>query len=85
MKKDIVTKKQAKEMLLVNNDMVHTFYNLPFGIIGGDHSLASVIKDIDNSYMCKRTGEQAQKIGHGLVVIPSKTCKQSDLLFVETK
>ena len=83
--KDELTKAQAKKMLLVKKGMVHTFYNLSFGIIGGDHSLKSILDDIDNAYMCKKTGKQAQAIGHGLVIVPTKVCTQSELLFVETK
>jgi len=85
MEEDILTKEQAKEMLLINKKMVHTFYNAPFGLIGGDHSLKSIYEDIDNAFMLKKTGEQAQAMGHGLVIIPTENCKQSDLLFVETK
>lgn len=83
--KDILTKEQAKEMVLVKDGMVHTFCNLPFGLVGGDHSVKSVFDDIDNAFMCKKTGKQAQAMGHGLVIIPSENCRQSDLLFVETK
>jgi len=83
--KDILTKEQAKEIVLVNKGMVHTFYNAPWGLIGGDHSYKSICKDIDNSFICKITGKQAQAMGHGLVIMSSKECKQSDLLFVETK
>ena len=83
---DMLTKEQAKEMLAVSkNGMVHTFLDAPFGLIGADHSLKSLYKDIDKAYMCKRTGELAQSMGHGLVIIPKKKCKQSELLFVETK
>jgi hypothetical protein len=82
--KSILTKEQAKKMLKVADGMVHTFYNMPFGLIGGDHSVESVCKDIDSSFMCKRTGEQAQRMGHALAILPSKVCKQSDILFVET-
>lgn len=81
----LITKAQAKKMVLVKNGRVHTFYNTPIMLIGGDHSKESVFKDIDKSYQCKLTGEQAQAMQHGLVVVPSKKCKQSDLLFVETK
>jgi len=81
----LLTKKQAKEMLLVKKGMVHTFYNMPFGLLGGDHSKKSVLDDIGKAFNVKRTGEIAQSMGHGLVIIPSKECNQSDLLFVETK
>lgn len=84
--KDILKKEQARKMILVDAEgMVHTFYNLPFGLVGGDHSKKLILKDINNAFMCKRTGKQAQGMNHGLVIIPSKKCKQSDLLFVKTK
>ena len=82
---DILTKKQAKNMLYVHDGMVHTFFNLSFGLIGGDHSKESVFKDIDKSFECRKTGREAQSMGHGLVIVPSKECRQEDLLFVETK
>jgi len=81
----ILTKEQAKKMIKVRDGMVHTFFNMPVGLLGCDHSKESVLKDIDNSFMCKKTGEQAQAMGHGLVIIPHNKCKQSQLLFVETK
>jgi hypothetical protein len=85
-KKYQLTKEQAKKMVLVKEDnIVHTFYNLPFGIIGGNHSKKSVFNDIDKAYMLRLAGEKANALGHGLVIIPSKICKQSDILFVETK
>jgi len=85
MDKDILTKKQAKEIVIDRKDgMVHTFFNPSFGLIGGDHSKESIFEDIDNAYMCKRTGKMAQKMKHGLVIIPFKGYSQSDLLFVET-
>lgn len=85
MKSDELTKKQAKKMLLVRDGMVHTFLNAPWGLMGADHELKSICKDIDGAYMCKLTGEQAQALGHGLVIIPNKISTQSDLIFVETK
>lgn len=86
-KKDyILTKKQAKAMVLVGKDgTVHTFYNLPFGLVGGDHSKESVFKDIDRAFILQKTGEQAQALGHALAVVPSAGCNQSSILFVETK
>ena len=84
--KDILTKKQAKDIIAVDKEgMVHTIYNSSFGLIGANHSLESIYRDIDKSFMVKKTGEQAQALGHGLVIIPSEKCKQSELLFVETK
>lgn len=83
--KDEVSKEQAKKMVLENDGMVHTFYNMPFGILGGDHDLESVNADIDKSYACAKTGPDAARMGHGLAIIPFKDCNQIDILFVETK
>lgn len=81
-----VTKEKAKEMVIKRPDnKVHTFYNNPnFGLIGADHDYKSVMKDIDRSYVCKRTGPEAQKMNHGLAIVPNKDCDHSDILFVET-
>lgn len=84
MEKDTLTPKQAEKILLVNKGRVHTFYNMPFGLIGGDHSLSSIKKDLKNAFLIKKTGKQALNIGHGIVIVPSDGCKQSDLLFIET-
>jgi len=86
MDENIISKEKAKEMVLINeNGMIHTFLNTGGMLIGGDHSKESVFEDIDKAYVCKKTGEQAQRMHHGLAIIPSKECNQSDILFVETK
>ncbi|MEK6879893.1 MAG: hypothetical protein AABY22_09815 [Nanoarchaeota archaeon] len=82
--KYIITKEKAKKIILLKNNMAHTFYNLSFALVGGNHDKKSLFHDIDSSYMCKKSGKQAIAMGHGLVIIPSEKCKQSDLLFVET-
>lgn len=85
-KKYILTKSQAKEMLLVEDDMVHTFLNNPaFGLIGADHELKSLLKKIDNAFQLQKAGEAAQKLGHALAIMPFKDCLQKDILFVATK
>jgi len=84
MAKDTLTQKQAEKVLLVDKGMIHTFYNAPFGLIGGNHSLSSIKKDLKNAYLIKKTGEQALNMAHGVVIMPSEKCKQSDLLFIET-
>jgi hypothetical protein len=83
--KDELTKEEAKKMILVRDGMVHTFYNPGFGLLGGDNSVESIMKDIDTAFMIKKTGDFAQSMGHGMVIIPKKKCTQEDLLFVETK
>jgi hypothetical protein len=83
--KDVLTKEEAKKMVLSDGDQVHTYYNLPFGLIGADWTKAQVFKAIDDAVLLKKTGPDALKMGHGLAVLPSLPCKQSDILFVETK
>ena len=77
-------------MLSVDDkDMIHTFYNCSIGsaemLLGADMSKKSVLEKIDKSYLCMITGERAQATGHGLAVIPSEKCSQTDILFVKTK
>lgn len=80
-----ITKSKAKKLVIKREDnMVHTFYNLPLGLLGGDHSYESIMKDIDNSQECNVTGKTAQTMNHGLAIIPKGKIKQSDILFVET-
>lgn len=82
--KDILTKEQAKEMLSIDKGKIHTFLNAPWGLVGADHSIKSIHKDIDNAFLLKKTGGQAQSMGYGLVICPEKDSMQSDLIFVET-
>jgi len=81
----LLTKEQAKKIVLINKGEVHTFYNVNGMLIGGNHSKKSVFKDIDTAYECRLGGECAKAMKHELVVIPSKDCLQKDLLFIETK
>ena len=69
--------------VLPNTEMLHTFYNLPFGLIGADWDRKNLIKKIQGSDYLEMTGEQAQGMGHGLAVY-NKNSKQKDILFVET-
>jgi len=81
-----ISKEDAKKLVIVRKDkMVHTFYNPAIGLIGGDHSYKSIMKDIDGAEECNVTGEQAQAMGHGLAILPKGVEKQMDILFVETQ
>jgi len=84
--KAILTKEQAKKMILVNDEgMVHTFYNVNGVLIGGDHSKKSILKDIENAFECRKGGKHAKAMKHELVIIPTKEWLHKNLLFVETK
>lgn len=82
---DVLTKDEARNMLAVHDGKVHTFYNGAFGLLGAEHDIKSIHQNIDEAFMLKRTGEQAQRMGHGLAIIPHENCAHSDILFVETK
>ena len=83
---DKITKERAKEIILFNEEgMAHTFYNLPMGLVGADHPKESLFEDIDKAVECKKTGEKALAMRHGLAIIPNEPYNQSDILFVETK
>lgn len=84
--KYVLTKEKAKEMIAFNaDDTAHTFYNLPFGLIGADHSKESLFSDIDSAYELQWAGESAKAMGYSLAIIPTEDCLQRDVLFVETK
>jgi len=84
MENETLTQQQAEKVLLVKKGMVHTFYNAPWGLVGGDHSLSSIKRDLKNAYLINKTGEQALNMRHGIAILPLEKCKQSDLLFIET-
>jgi len=80
-----ITKRQAKSILIKRDDeRAHTFANTGGMLLGADHDIKSLHKSIDESFVCKLTGDVAQGMGHGLAVIPSKDCSQKEILFVET-
>lgn len=70
--------------LLPDSDYVHTFFNVPFGLLGADWSREDVIDKFKTSDKIELTGEQARGLGHGLAVYNNDTKKQSEILFVET-
>lgn len=70
--------------LLPEGDYIHTFFNMPFGLLGADWSREDVIDKFKTSDKIELTGEQARSLGHGLAVYNNDTKKQSEILFVET-
>ena len=70
--------------LLPDGDYIHTFFNMPFGLLGADWSREDVIDKFKTSDKIELTGEQARSLGHGLAVYNNDTKKQSEILFVET-
>lgn len=70
--------------MLPDGDYIHTFFNMPFGLLGADWSREDVIDKFKTSDKIELTGEQARSLGHGLAVYNNDTKKQSEILFVET-
>lgn len=70
--------------LLPEGDYIHTFFNMPFGLLGADWSREDVIDKFKTSDKIELTGEQARSLGHGLAIYNNDTKKQSEILFVET-
>ena len=69
--------------LLPDNDNIHTFYNLPIGLVGADWSRKDIIDKLKKVDAIEITGEVARSINHGLAAY-YKNAKQSDVLFIET-
>ena len=69
--------------LLPDNDNIHTFYNLPIGLVGADWSKKDIIDKLKKVDTIELTGEVARSINHGLAAY-NKNAKQSDVLFIET-
>ena len=82
-----LNKKEAIKLLAIQEDgMIHTFINKPsIGLIGADHSKEDILKDIENAKSLQLAGKEAQSFKHALAIFPHLPCKQSDILFVETK
>lgn len=70
--------------LLPKGDYIHTFFNMPFGLLGADWSREDVIDTLKTSDKIELTGELARGLGHGIAVYNNDTKKQSEILFVET-
>lgn len=69
--------------LLPDNDNIHTFYNLPIGLLGADWSKEDIIDKLKKVDTIELTGETARRMNHGLAAY-NKNAKQSDVLFIET-
>ena len=84
MDKDFNLTIEEAKSLISDSKEIHTFYNPGFGLVGGDHSRKSILKDIENAERLNLAGEQAQHMGHALAILKNGCKVQSDILFVET-
>ncbi len=81
--KKIITADEAIE-LLPDSDNIHTFINMPLGLVGADWSKEEIIDKLKRSDTIEITGECARRMDHGLAVYNKDAKWQSDILFVET-
>ena len=84
MNRRFITAREA-EQLLPDRKEIHTFVNMPFGLIGADWNREDIIDKLNkNKIKIEIAGEQARSIGHGLAVYDDSAKRQSDVLFIET-
>lgn len=83
MSKRFITAKEA-ESLLPDKDKIHTFYNMPFGLLGADWDREEIIEALTKEDTIEITGETARSMSHGLAVYSKNITRQSQILFVET-
>lgn len=81
--KRYITSEQA-QALLPDREIVHTFYNMPFGLLGADWSKEDIIEKLNKSDKIEIAGECARNMDHGLAVYSNDAKLQSDILFIET-
>lgn len=78
-----ITAEEAISLLPEGNE-IHTFYNVPFGLVGADWDRADILQKLAEADKIEIAGETARSIGHGLAVYDNDTKWQSEVLFVET-
>ena len=83
MKKRFITSKQAIK-LLPDKDQIHTFYNMPFALLGADWNREDLIAALNAADKIEISGEHARNMNHGLAMYNDDAILQSDILFVET-
>lgn len=70
--------------LLPDKEQIHTFYDMPFGLLGADWSRDEVVAKFKKSTKIELTGQGARELGHGVAAYDVFTKLQSEVLFVET-
>ena len=70
--------------LLPDGDVVHTFYNNAFGLIGADWSREDILQKLRSSEIIELTGGVARGMGHGMCAYNKDTKRHDEILFIET-
>ena len=81
--KKFITYEQAIE-LLPEEEHIHTFYNMSFGLCGADWSRQDILDKLKSSEIIELTGEVARGMGHGMCAYNKDTEYRSDILFIQT-
>ena len=71
--------------LLPTGETVHTFYNLPDGLICADWDRKDIIETLKKAgNIIELTGNAARSLDHGMCVYAKGCNIQSDVLFIKT-
>lgn len=82
--KKFLTSEEAIELLPEGKE-IHTFYNFPFGLVGGDWEREDIIEKLKGeNNKIEVCGESARAMGHGICVYSKGETIQSNILFIET-
>ncbi|MEM0531494.1 hypothetical protein WGC32_14330 [Zongyangia sp. HA2173] len=82
-KKTYITKEQAIS-ILPDGELIHTFYNPWFGLVGADWSKDDIIDKIQKSDILELTGPSTRSMGCGMCAYSKDAQYQGDILFIET-
>ena len=80
--KRIITYEEAVGVL-PNEELVHTFCNANFGLLGADWSRAEILDKLKNSEIIELTGKTARSMRHGICAY-NKDAQYINVLFIET-
>ena len=83
MSKRFITYEEAVA-LLPDTEMVHTFINASFGLMGADWSREEILEKLKKSDIIEMTGKMARKSGHGICAYNKDIKYQNEILFIET-
>lgn len=60
----VLTKEQALECLIIEDNQVHSFISTSFGLIGADWDIEEVKESMDEAESIEIGGEQSRKLNH---------------------
>lgn len=82
MKKIFLTAAQA-ESVLPDSEVIHTFLNPGFELLGADWSREDLLTKLQSAQRIEICGSNAKNLGHGICTY-NENDSYSDVLFIET-